>query len=75
MQLIFSNTDCSYDSSASPDQANPLGDNINPRNSIVTRLGSNGLLIWLGGGVVPALNQKPGDYSAVIVLTVSYTGN
>jgi hypothetical protein len=75
MQLIFSTTDCAIDSSAVPDQANPLEDNINPRHTILSRLGSNGLTIWLGGGVVPALNQRPGDYSAVIVLTVGYTGN
>jgi hypothetical protein len=75
MQLIFSTTDCAIDSSAAPDQAHPMEDNINPRHTIVSRLGFSGLTIWLGGSVVPTLNQKPGDYSGVIVLTVGYTGN
>jgi hypothetical protein len=75
MQLIFSITDCAIDSNAAPDQTHPMEDNINPRHTIISRLGSNGLTIWLGGSVVPTLNQKPGDYSGIIVLTVSYTGN
>lgn len=75
MQLIFSATDCALDSSSAPDQAHPLEDNINPRRTIISRLGAGGLTLWLGGSVVPTLNQKPGDYSGVIVLTVSYTGN
>jgi hypothetical protein len=75
MQLIFSTTDCAIDSSRTPDQAHPMDDNINPRHTIISRLGSDGLTIWLGGSVVPTLNQKPGDYSGIIVLTVSYTGN
>jgi hypothetical protein len=75
MQMIFSTTDCAFDTTATPDQAHPQEDNINPRNTIVYRLGSNGITIWLGGSVVPTLNQKSGDYTAIIVLTVSYTGN
>lgn len=75
MQIIFSTTDCAFDSSAAPDQTHPMEDNINPRHTIISRLGSNGLTIWLGGSVIPTLNQKPGDYSNVIVLTVGYTGN
>ena len=75
MQLIFTSTDCAVDSSANPDQANPLQNNLNPRHSIMARIGSNGLTVWLGGQVVPEMNQKPGGYSASIVLTVSYTGN
>lgn len=75
MQLIISTTACALDSSATPDQTNPLVDNVNPWHTIVSRLGSSGLTIWLGGTVVPTLNQRPGAYSGVIVLTVSYTGN
>lgn len=75
MQLVFSNTDCSFDTSATPDQTHPLNDNINPRHTIISRLGSSGLTIWLGGTVIPSLNQRPGAYSGAIVLTVSYTGN
>lgn len=75
MQLIFSTTDCAIDSSRTPDQTHPMEDNINPRHTIISRLGSDGVTIWLGGSVIPTLNQKPGDYSGIIVLTVSYTGN
>jgi hypothetical protein len=42
MQLIFSATDCALDSSASPDQAHPMEDNLNPRHTIISRLGSDG---------------------------------
>jgi hypothetical protein len=75
MQLVFSTTDCSFDTSSAPDQTHPLNDNINPRHTIISRLGSSGLTIWLGGTVIPSLNQKPGAYSGSITLTVSYTGN
>ncbi len=70
MQMVFGETDCSMDSSAAPDQSNPGHDNLDPWHPITYRLGSGGLTIWLGGTVVPALVQKPGDYSAILVLTV-----
>jgi len=75
MQLIFRETDCAMDSSATPDQTNPGHDNQDPWGTITYRLGSSGLTIWLGGIAVPRLNQKNGDYEASIVLTVMYTGN
>ncbi len=75
MQLIFSSTDCALDSSSTPNQSNPPVNNIDPWHTIIYRLGANGLSLWLGGTVVPGLAQKPGDYSALIVLTVTYTGN
>ena len=75
MQLIFGETDCAMDSSASPDQSNPGYNNLDPWHTITYRLGSSGLTIWLGGMVVPGLIQKPGNYTATIVLTVIPTGN
>ena len=75
MQLIFTETDCAMDSSATPDQSNPGHDDLDPWHPITYRLGSNGLTIWLGGTAVPGVAQKPGDYSASIVVTVTYTGN
>ncbi|MBN2226090.1 MAG: DUF4402 domain-containing protein [candidate division Zixibacteria bacterium] len=75
MQMVFKETDCAMDSSAAPDQTNPGHDNLDPWDTITYRLGSGGLTIWLGGTVVPRLNQKNGDYSASIVLTIMYTGN
>ena len=74
MQLIFVNTDCSMDSSATPDQSNPSLDNQNPWHTITYNLGLNGLTVWLGGTVVPRLGQHNGAYTAQIVLTVAYTG-
>ena len=53
MQLVFSVTDCAIDTNSVPDQEHPMEDNINPRHTIITRLGSGGLTIWLGGMVIP----------------------
>jgi hypothetical protein len=75
MQLVFHETDCAVDSSASPDQTDPGADNLNPWHTITYRLGSAGLTIWLGGMVIPRVNQLQGDYTATIVLTVAYTGS
>jgi hypothetical protein len=75
MQLVFGETDCAMDSSATPDQSNPGSDNLDPWHPITYRLGSGGLTIWLGGTVVPGLIQTPADYSATIVLMVIPTGN
>ena len=72
MQLIFNETDCAMDSSATPDQSNPGYNNIDPWHLITYGLGLNGLTIWLGGAVVPKLNQLNGAYTAQIVLTVTY---
>ena len=74
-QMIFSQTSAATDSRNNPDQSNPLKDNQNPWHTILDILGPNGLTIWLGGQVVPKLNQSPGSYTAIITLTVAYTGN
>ena len=73
MQMIFNQTDCAMDSSATPDQSNPGLDDQNPWQTITYNLGLNGLTIWLGGTIVPKLNQVNGSYTASIVLTVAYT--
>ncbi len=75
MHVIFSNTDCAIDSSASPNQSNPPVDDISPWQPIVYRLGINGLTVWLGGTIVPNIGQKPGNYSGIIQVRVEYTGN
>jgi len=74
MQLVFQSTDCAIDSSATPDQSNPEVDDLNPWHTITYNLGLNGLTVWLGGTVVPQLSQRPGSYSALVVLTVAYSG-
>jgi hypothetical protein len=75
MVLQYSATDCAMDSSATPNQSSPGHDNLNPWQTMTYRLGSNGLTIWLGATVVPLQVQRPGNYSATITLTVTYTGN
>ena len=73
MQMIFNETDCAMDSSATPDQSNPGHDDLDPWHTMTYNLGLNGLTIWLGGTVVPKLSQINGSYTASIVLTVAYT--
>ena len=75
MQMIFTETDCSFDARATPSQSAPENDNQDPWSTLYDRLGSSGLVIWLGGTIVPKLYQKSGAYSASIVLTVAYTGS
>lgn len=75
MQMVFTETDAALDSSATPDQAAPSLDNIDPWHTITYRLGSNGITLWLGGMAIPKLSQVAGNYTAVIVMTVVYTGN
>lgn len=75
MPLVFENTDASLDTRSNPDQSAPLRDNLNPWVAIIERMSVPGLTVWLGGKLIPKVNQLEGDYSATIVLTVSYTGN
>lgn len=75
MQMIFTETDCSFDARATPSQSAPENDNQDPWVTLYDRLGSAGVVIWLGGTIVPKLYQKTGSYSASIVLTVAYTGS
>jgi len=75
MQMIFNETDCAIDTSASPDQSDPEFDDLDPWHTLTYRLGSSGMMVWLGGTVVPAQRQQQGSYTASIVITVQYTGN
>ena len=75
MQVIFQETDCAIDTSATPDQSNPEFNNLDPWHTLTYRIGSNGMYIWLGGIIVPGLTQTEGSYSSNIVITVTYTGN
>ncbi len=72
MQMIFNNTDCAMDSSSSPDQTSPNYNNLNPWDVISYAIGSGGITIWLGGKVVPKLLQDSGDYTADMVITVTF---
>lgn len=75
LSVLFSNTDCAMDSSATPNQSNPGYDNLNPWQPIIYRLGMNGLSIWLGATAIPNIGQKPGSYTGPIQVRVQYTGN
>jgi hypothetical protein len=75
LSVLFSNTDCAMDSSATPSQSNPGFDNQNPWQPIIYRLGMNGLTIWLGASAIPNIGQKPGSYTGPIQVRVQYTGN
>ena len=75
LSVLFSNTDCAMDSSATPNQSNPGYDDLNPWQPITYRLGMNGLTIWLGATAIPNIGQKPGSYSGPIQVRVQYTGN
>lgn len=79
MVVVFGTTDASVDSTTNivPTVAVVGGwPNINPHAfPAATRMGGGGTAaIFLGGKVIPSVNQTAGAYTADIVLTVSYTG-
>jgi hypothetical protein len=80
MQIIFGPSDASVDTTGA---GNPTGmngslgwQNTNPYNlPAATLIGSTGTNVYLGGKVTPSVNQKAGNYSGDIVVTVSYNGS
>jgi hypothetical protein len=86
MVVAFSLTDATVDSTSvagpapNTDPTTPGGggwQNTNPHAfPAATQLGGLGFAsIFLGGKVIPSVNQTAGAYQADIVLTVSYTGS
>ncbi len=75
MRLVFTSTDCAMDSSAAPDQSNPIYNDLNPWRTITYGLGSSGLSIWLGALAMPDPNQASGNYTAPLTIQILYTGN
>jgi len=75
MQVIFYQNSCAIDTSATPDQASPTFDDLDPWQTLTYRLGSSGMTVWLGCKAVPRLRQQSGSYTGDVVLTVNYTGN
>ena len=78
MTIAFSATDATFSVLAAGTPAAPgLGAtlNTNPHNLTGTAIGDGTSKIFLGGKVIPSVNQAAGAYSADIVLTVSYTGS
>ena len=79
MVIAFSTTDATFSILAAGTPAVPgVGAtlNTNPRNLTGTAVGAAGTSqIFLGGKVIPSVNQTAGAYSGDIVLTVAYTGS
>ncbi len=81
MPITFSTTDATFSvlAAAAPSTPSAPGAgatlNTNPRNLTGTAMGAAGTSqIFLGGKVIPSVNQTAGGYSADIILTVAYTG-
>jgi hypothetical protein len=84
MVVAFGVTDAQVDSTGNidPTAFGAGWPNANPHAfPAATRLGGNHMpatavngTIFLGGKVIPSVNQTAGNYTADIVLTVSYTG-
>jgi len=78
MQIIFANDDCTIDSLAgtpdSPGAGAWVGEN--PYSLSAANIGAtNGSTsIYLGGKIVPSLQQPAGSYSGDIVISVAYDG-
>lgn len=82
MPITFSTTDATFSVLAAAAPSTPAAPgagatlNTSPRNLTGTAIGAGGAAqIFLGGEVIPTVNQTAGAYSADIVLTVSYTGS
>lgn len=79
LPISFSTTDADIDTTAAGTPAVHGGGAIvdqDPHDLPDTVMGGAGniLQIFLGGTVLPAVDQRAGSYSADIVLTVAYTG-
>ncbi|MEW6051027.1 MAG: hypothetical protein AB1644_08220 [Candidatus Zixiibacteriota bacterium] len=81
MVISFSTTDASVDSTGANAPTGMVAgrgwQNINPHAfPAAAVIGSGGNTdIYLGGKVIPSVNQTAGAYSADVVLTVAYTGS
>lgn len=79
MPISFSTTDAAFSILAGGTPSTPgagATNNTNPRNLTGTVIGAGGTSkVFLGGKVIPTINQTAGSYSADIVLTVAYTGS
>ncbi|UCC43959.1 MAG: hypothetical protein JSU65_12730 [Candidatus Zixiibacteriota bacterium] len=78
MVIAFSTTDASIDSTGNTDPTS-FGtgwQNVDPHNLPDPDVGGAGTTnIFLGGKVVPTVDQAAGAYTADIILTVAYNGS
>ncbi len=80
LPIAFRATDVSIDTTGAADpttmNASRGWQNTNPYAPPAgTVIGSAGTNIYLGGKVNPSINQKAGNYSGDIVMTISYNGS
>ncbi len=80
MDIVFGVTACSIDSTGNSDPS-AFGDgwqDVNPynlpNNLVIGSAAPSQTAVFLGGEVVPSVDQTSGPYSAEIVITVAYTG-
>jgi hypothetical protein len=81
MNVLFGVTDCSIDSTGNIDPST-FGDgwqDINPyalpSGLVVGSAAPSRTAVFIGGEVVPSVDQLAGAYSAEIIITVAYNGN
>jgi hypothetical protein len=80
MVISFSSTDATLDTTSAGSPATPGGGAVtgqDPHNLPLINIGAtDGVCkVYLGGTVIPSVDQKAGAYSADIILTVAYTGS
>lgn len=80
MVISFSSTNLNVDTTAANDATGFVAANgwANEDPHSVTGsadIGSTGLDLYLGGKVIPSVDQTAGAYSGDIILTVAYTGS
>ncbi len=79
MVIAFSTTDCAIDTSANTDPTT-FGNgwvNQNPYNlptTVIVGTASTQTALFLGGQVLPSVDQTAGAYTADVILTVAYNG-
>lgn len=79
MVISFSSTDLNVDTTAANDPTTFVAANgwidEDPHNvTSAADIGSTGLDMYLGGKVIPSVDQAAGAYTGDIILTVAYTG-
>ena len=80
MVISFSSTDLNVDTTAANDPTGFVAANgwidEDPHNvTSAADIGSGGLDMYLGGQVIPSVDQTAGAYTGDIILTVAYTGS
>jgi spore coat protein U-like protein len=79
LSIAFGITDCSIDTTVASPSTVAAGDgwvNVDPHNlPAALVVGAGGQTnIYLGGKVIPAVNQSAGAYTGDIIVTVAYNG-